>query len=301
MFYIADQQIRELLDHRAAVDIVDQALADQAFGSAVIHVPQLSQAHALTLSSRGAVWTTRRVAALRADAGSDCTQGLVLVFDLGSSAARAVIDAAELDRRAAAAQASAVARRLLATPPRRLLLYGTDDRTQALAECLCEVMRFEGIDVGSLPGQAPPDPRWCMRLQTAAGTPVRAVDVHPDSQAWREAELLVVSPASLCAAAEALPLAAALRLCLLPGGPMVLPEAGWQRPLRLVMNDEHGSAPQRCELHAHSLMSLYQGHAPWHTSALNLWIPGDGAMAQTALAYLALQRLTTPIQARAAV
>jgi hypothetical protein len=282
MFYLADQQIRELLDHRAATDMVDQALADLAFGSAVLHAPQHSQAHALHLHSHGAIWTTRRIATLRADAGHLEEKGLMLVFDLGASAARAVVEGTELERWALAAQSTAVTRRLLSAPPKRLLLWGADARTQAQAECMCDVMDIQHIDVLPAPGDSPLDPRWCMRLQTATRRPVRGLPASETSAALPQADVLVMARA--CADSgldQVLQMSgsASSRLCILP------PTAAAVAPTRGL------------DLTMPSLIDLYQGHAPWHAEGLTLWEPADTALAQTALAYLALQRLTTPVHA----
>ena len=190
MIHITDRQVAELLDYRSVAAALEQAFTDLAHDAASIHPRQRSECAGTRLSTMGAVWATEAVAGVKVypTVAGQFSFAIVL-FDLATNSAIAILDGNEITRLRTAAMTAFVASRTAPLASRKLALFGAGLQGRAQAQALCEVFDFEEVCIVDPMA----DPEWCAQFQAAIRGAVRIV---PPEEAVRGADVVVTATRS---------------------------------------------------------------------------------------------------------
>ena len=190
MIHITDRQVAELLDYRSVSAALEQAFVDLANDAASIHARQRSECGGTRLSTMGAVWATEAVAGVKVypTVAGQFSFAIVL-FDLATNSAIAILDGNEIPRLRTAAMTAFVASRTAPLASRKLALFGAGLQGRAQAQALCEVFDFEEVCIVDPMA----DPEWCTQFQEAIRGKVRIV---APEEAVRGADIVVTATRS---------------------------------------------------------------------------------------------------------
>ena len=162
MIHITDKQVAELLDYRSVATALEQAFVDLSSDAASIHGRQRSECAGTRLSTMGAVWSTEAVAGVKVypTVAGQFSFAIVL-FDLATNSAIAILDGNEITRLRTAAMTAFVAARAAPLAARKLALFGAGLQGRSQAQALCEVFDFEEVCIVDPMA----DPEWCAQFQ----------------------------------------------------------------------------------------------------------------------------------------
>ena len=190
MIHITDRQVAELLDYRSVAAVLEQAFTDLAHDAASIHARQRSECAGTRLSTMGAVWATEAVAGVKVyPTVAGQFSFVIVLFDLATNSAIAILDGNEITRLRTAAMTAFVASRTAPLASRKLALFGAGLQGRAQAQALCEVFDFEEVCIVDPMA----DPEWCGQFQNAIRGKVRIV--QPE-EAVRGADVVVTATRS---------------------------------------------------------------------------------------------------------
>ena len=190
MIHITDKQVAELLDYRSVYFALEQAFTDLSKDAASIHGRQRSECSGTRLSTMGAVWSTEAVAGVKVypTVAGQFSFAIVL-FDLATNSAIAILDGNEITRLRTAAMTAFVASRVAPLRARKLALFGAGLQGRSQAQALCELFDFEEVCIVDPMA----DPEWCAQFQAGIRANVR---VAAPEQAVRGADIVVTATRS---------------------------------------------------------------------------------------------------------
>lgn len=190
MLFIPDETVAQVLDYPSVVAELDAAYRDLASGTLVIHPRQRSAADPARLSTMGALWQARHVAAVKSYttvAGE--FNFAVNLFDSRRNRLLACLEGAELTRFRTAAQTALVASRLLRGPLRKVALFGAGVQGRAQAAALASQFAIEELCVVDPHA----DGRWVREFAANESIVTRHVDAQ---EAVHGADLIVTATRS---------------------------------------------------------------------------------------------------------
>ncbi len=190
MIHITDKQVAELLDYRSVTAALEQAFRDLSNDAACIHGRQRSECSGTRLSTMGAVWSTEAVAGVKIypTVAGQFSFAIVL-FDLATNTAIAILDGNEITRLRTAAMTAFVASRAAPLAARKLALFGAGLQGRSQAQALCEVFDFEEVCIVDPMA----DPEWCAQFKDTIRGRVR---VATPEEAVRGADIVVTATRS---------------------------------------------------------------------------------------------------------
>ena len=168
--FFDDNMIAKALDYSGVAAELNQAFTDLAIGGACIHSRQRSECDGTRLSTMGAIWTARGIAAVKVyPTVLGGFSFIVNLFDINSNQPLALLAGNELTRLRTAAQTLLIASKVVPKSAHKLALFGAGVQGRAQAQALCTHFHFDEIAVVDPDG----DDAWCSRIALQTGSRVR--------------------------------------------------------------------------------------------------------------------------------
>lgn len=190
MPFISDDTVAQVLDYVGVAAELEKAYRDLARGLLVIHPRDRTSMRGVRLSTMGAVWETRGVAAIKAyTAVAGEFNFLVTLFDTRQNRTLACIAGGELTKFRTAAQTALIASKVLRSPLRKVALFGAGLQGRAQAAALASLFTFQELSVVDPNGSR----TWCAEFGESTG-----IDTHMAGarEALRDAQLVVTATRS---------------------------------------------------------------------------------------------------------